>query len=327
MIEFYTNRKERDIRMLQDTHCTSSDVLHSPVHSVTLAYAGLQFVVEVPESAVEGLLQEFGYFIQAGRSETWDFQIKIQHRPDLQKITHAPVDFAPMAISAMGIDGREPTTLHIQRFEDGSFQFRNVYTEGSFDGQQTVDAISYHPNPVLSVQAILTNVMSDLLLKHDRFFLHASGILHRDKAFLFSGKSGDGKTTVVWQSDGRTILSDELVCLSAEEDGSFIAHGTPYYGSWGRIGDDARAPLHCIHFLAKTPYNRIDALTPKDAFKRACQVVCFLAPSPEQSRKLLGYASRLVPYARLLSFKPTPELWSFLSDPSLFEKGLSHDFL
>ncbi len=87
-------------------------------------------------------------------------------------------------------------------------------------------------------------------------WMHASGVIHEGRAYLFSGPSGAGKSTIsdiLADQPGFTVLHDELVAVSP--DGPFFrAWSSPMRGTRPasvRLG----APLDAIFFLKHAEAN------------------------------------------------------------------------
>lgn len=74
---------------------------------------------------------------------------------------------------------------------------------------------------------------ANILLSKGALHLHSSFVLYRDKAILFTGPSGIGKTTQaeLWRDyeDGLIVNGD--AALIREVDGVWTAFGTPIHGS------------------------------------------------------------------------------------------------
>ena len=92
------------------------------------------------------------------------------------------------------------------------------------------------------------------LLKYDGFYLHSSAVVHKGKAYLFSGRSGEGKSTHtrLWQDtfggDTRVINDDKPALRYI--DGVWYAYGTPWCGKEG-MGCNASVPLKALFLLER----------------------------------------------------------------------------
>lgn len=74
-----------------------------------------------------------------------------------------------------------------------------------------------------------------LLLKYNAFLLHSSVVMYKNKAVLFCGASGAGKSTQaeLWKKYlGADIINGDR-CVVMKKDGSFLGGGSPWCGTSG----------------------------------------------------------------------------------------------
>ncbi len=165
-------------------------------------------------------------------------------------------------------------------------------------------------------QDVLRITYFHLLLEQRGLLVHASGLLRRQKAWVFPGPSGAGKTTIVRCSPGLRLLSDEIVALQLADDGpGVMALGTPFYGEWGQPGEQIAAPLAGLYFPRQAKENRLVPLTPREVLTRLLPCVCTFSAWPSRLQKIFDSTSELV--ARVpgydLHFRPEPELWQAIN--------------
>ena len=114
--------------------------------------------------------------------------------------------------------------------------------------RQAVFASPLNPYSIDTVLRILHGL---LLVRHGGFLLHAASAIRNGKAFLFSGLSGAGKTTIAGLSPpDATLLTDEISYVR-RESGRYIACGTPFAGELARLGANKSAPIETLFLLAK----------------------------------------------------------------------------
>ncbi len=110
-------------------------------------------------------------------------------------------------------------------------------------------------------------VLSSLLAAKSGCLVHACGIAHKGRGFLFTGSSGRGKTTMARLWDGMgTVLSDERTALR-ERDGRLWVYGTPWYGDLG-ASVNMGVPLDGIFFLEGRDLNHVRQMKPAMAAAR-----------------------------------------------------------
>jgi hypothetical protein len=154
-----------------------------------------------------------------------------------------------------------------------------------------------------------------LLLERRGLLLHASGLGRQGKAFLFPGVSGAGKTTVVRNSAGLPVLSDDMVAVQLKEvDHGVVAHGTPFYGDWDRPGEEISLPLKGFYFPCHSQENLVIPLTPGEVIKRLLPCVCTFTTNVRRSSRLFDQVVQLaerVPGFEL-QFRPGPDFWKVI---------------
>jgi len=104
-------------------------------------------------------------------------------------------------------------------------------------------------------------------LSADGLLIHASGVVRQGHGYIFPGPSGSGKTTIVRQSPGMSILSDDLLGIDLSK-GRVFALGTPFYGDWGTPGEAVKVPVKGLYFPTHGLENIIVPLTYEMAVKK-----------------------------------------------------------
>lgn len=161
-------------------------------------------------------------------------------------------------------------------------------------------------------QNVLRIVYFHLLLEGQGLLLHASALAESGQAFVFPGPSGAGKTSIVQQSPGRLVLTDEIAAVEAAGNGHPpLAHGTPFFGDWGQPGENVTAPLRGFYFPVQDRENRLVPLTPAETLTRLLPCVCSYTTRKDLLQKLFDTSIRLTERIPgfALHFRPEPGLW------------------
>jgi hypothetical protein len=172
--------------------------------------------------------------------------------------------------------------------------------------QQTV-------NPY-SLDCVLRIVHTLLLARKGGFLLHASSAIRNGRAFLFSGVSGAGKTTIARLAPpDAAMLTDEISYVTRQE-GRYSAVGTPFYGELARVGENLRAPIEALYLLAKGPENRIEPVAGADAVRGLLGNILFFARDSEFVRLVFNAALDFVGRVpvRRLTFVPDSSVWELI---------------
>src|SRR5208282_1412112 len=115
----------------------------------------------------------------------------------------------------------------------------------------------------------------DWLIERGGFLLHAASAICDGRAYLFSGVSGAGKTTMTRLAPADiTLLTDEISYLRASADG-YAACGTPFAGELAKAGENRTAPVSALFFLEKGLENRVDELSSAEAVRRLMRNILF----------------------------------------------------
>jgi hypothetical protein len=199
--------------------------------------------------------------------------------------------------------------------ERGDFSARWNAREGT-------GLVRQNANPY-SLDAVLRILHSLILAGRGGFLLHAASAICEGQAYLFSGISGAGKTTItrLAPSDA-TLLTDEISYVrpevrdevrhdAARASAAYRAFGTPFAGELAKPGENTSAPIGALFFLEKGPQNRIEPMPASEAVRRLMRNILFFAEDPALVEKLFASACELVASLpiRRLTFYPDPRVW------------------
>jgi hypothetical protein len=169
------------------------------------------------------------------------------------------------------------------------------------------------PNPY-SIDAVLRIVHTLLLAKEGGFLLHASSGIRNGRAFLFSGVSGAGKTTIARLAPSDvTLLTDEISYITRHAE-SFSAFGTPFAGELQKAGANVNAPVAALYLLAKGNENKIEPLNQMEATRALMRNILFFADDPAMVNLVFEAACdfvNCVPVQRL-TFLPDARVWDLI---------------
>jgi hypothetical protein len=175
--------------------------------------------------------------------------------------------------------------------------------------------VRQNANPY-SLDSVMRIVHSLILSERGGFLLHAASGICDGGAYLFSGVSGAGKTTMTRLAPPNiTLLTDEISYLRPSADG-YAAFGTPFAGELAKAGENCSAPVSALFFLEQGPENRIDELSSTEAVRRLMRNILFFAEDRGLVERLFATACDFVARVpiRRLTFYPDARVWDVVRD-------------
>ncbi len=191
--------------------------------------------------------------------------------------------------------------------------------------------VRQNANPY-SLDSVLRIVHSLIIAERGGFLLHSASAICRapsagfsDRAYLFSGVSGAGKTTMTRLAPPDiTLLTDEMSYLRPNRDG-YSAFGTPFAGELARSGENRSAPVAALFFLEQGPENRIEELPSPEAVRRLMRNILFFAEDQGLVNMLFATACDFVARVpiRRLTFYPDARVWDLVRN---FERDFERKY-
>jgi len=101
-------------------------------------------------------------------------------------------------------------------------------------------------------------VMHYLTVKSDAVMIHASCIFDGIKGRIFTGFSGNGKSTMskIWADAGNLVINDDRLIIRKHDD-RFYAYNTPMFYK----DIPKKAALDAIYFISHSPENKVKQLS------------------------------------------------------------------
>lgn len=211
-----------------------------------------------------------------------------------------PDQFDPDADAEVWLDNGE---WHMQR---GDFLAR-------WNPRERKGLIRQSPNPH-SIDSVLRLVHTLLLAPKGGFLLHASSGIRNGKAFLFSGVSEAGKTTMARLAPSDVTLLTDEVSYIRKIDAQYTAYGTPFAGEFGEPGQNISAPIAALYLLRKASENTISTVNPAEAIRRLMRNVLFFAHDKELVHLVFASVCAFVEAVPIyqLSFFPDQRVWELI---------------
>lgn len=164
-------------------------------------------------------------------------------------------------------------------------------------------AVREHADPYLETLAVYRK-LAQLLVQDDILLMHGAVVAVDGQAYLFTAKSGTGKTTHTWLwmrqfGDRAVMVNGDKPLLHITSEGVTV-YGTPWDGK-EHLSTNTSCPLKALCILTRSETNHIERISKKEALPMLCQQ-SYRPCSPIGAQKTLALVDRLgssVPLYRL----------------------------
>lgn len=166
----------------------------------------------------------------------------------------------------------------------------------------------------------LKYLMAYLALQHGGLLFHCAGLLIGGQVYLFTGRSGSGKSTVVALSPQAVALNDDMVLL--RPDGlAWRAFGTPFWNAdtTRRDGQTASGAVTGIYRLVQDRREYVEPVTTAVAASELVANCPVVNGDPVKLPVVMDRCRQLatvVPLRRL-HFRKTPDFWELVQRRSI----------
>lgn len=134
------------------------------------------------------------------------------------------------------------------------------------------------------------------LIAFQAFVMHGAVLELDGKAYVFTAKSGVGKTThtKLWVEyfEGRASYINGDKPIIRCKDGVWYAYGTPWMGK-EKFGSQSSAPIQAVCFIERGEENKIQKIADKEVIDRVFHQL-FFPEDPEMLIEFMGLADDFV---------------------------------
>ena len=197
------------------------------------------------------------------------------------------------------------------RAEGGLWRLRRGDFRAEWDPETRRGWIRQRLSPY-AADSVLRIVHTLLLSREHGFLLHASSVVRNGRAYLFTGPSGAGKTTIARLAPADAVVLTDEISYVRRVGGRYMAYGTPFAGELSDSGEPVSAPIAAVFGLAWASDPIRDPLTAGAAVRILMRNMLFFAADPALTGHLLETAcdfAGVVPAFRL-AFAPDARVWA-----------------
>ena len=171
-----------------------------------------------------------------------------------------------------------------------------AFEQEKSDREKTLEGIPLvqYPRPYLESLAIYRKI-AEKMLDYNTILFHGSALSVDGQGFLFTAKSGTGKSTHTrfWREtfgDRVVMVNDDKPLLKITDDGVLVC-GTPWDGKH-RISTNTIVPLKGLCILTRAEENRVERVSAEQAMPMLLQQ-SHRPPTPAGMVKLLKLLEQL----------------------------------
>jgi hypothetical protein len=166
-----------------------------------------------------------------------------------------------------------------------------------------------------AIDSVMRIIHSLVLARSSGFLLHSASAIRCGRAFLFTGVSGAGKTTVARLAPPDAALLTDEVSYVRRIESDYYAFGTPFAGELGIPGEDVAAPIAAVYFLRKGQHNQVAPIDARNGIGPLLRNVLFFTNDGTLTKQLFDtvcdFAAK-VPLCEL-TFEPKQEVWDLVA--------------
>lgn len=148
------------------------------------------------------------------------------------------------------------------------------------------------------------------------FAMHAAGVMHEGRAYLFAGPSGSGKTTVTRLARPAVSLGDDFAAVLPDAGAGWVAPGMPFDNAERAAPEPERGPFPVAGIWRLDKSDETAVERPPDALAAASLLACVAMPwaMPERAGALLDHVGRFVAGGGFATLRFTRDaaLWTHL---------------
>ncbi len=176
-------------------------------------------------------------------------------------------------------------------------------------------------NSAFAEYSLLLEQTANPLLRFDRFFFHGASFIWNGKAYIFTGKSGVGKTTMLkhWMD----LYPEEIEIINGDKpiielkNSVFTVYPSPWTGKEGWSGNRP-ADLAGIICLEQGKENRFFRLNKKDAVFPVFLQFLYISSDKESVDLVCDYERELI---------TNVPVWKYINDGSMNAAKLLYNSL
>lgn len=173
-----------------------------------------------------------------------------------------------------------------------------IYEREKSDKERELEGLPpFTPSDAYLETLALYRKIADSMIDFDTILFHGSALAMDGKAYIFTAKSGTGKSTHtrLWREafgDRVVMINDDKPLIKITDSGATV-YGTPWCGKHN-LGENVSAPLFAIVSLDRSKVNRVEKSDSKMMFPK-------ILSQTYRTKNILGLQKTLALTDKMLS--------------------------
>jgi hypothetical protein len=209
-----------------------------------------------------------------------------------------------------------PLTLPRTIFESEKITISSDGAKGYYDFNNRIGELSVSlKNPQIIIENYLRLIYAITIFSSGGLLLHSAGIIRKERAYIFFGHSGSGKTTISRISKKSTVLSDDLVILLPSSN-HWVAHATPFWNPIEGQFVHTSASINGLYHLVQDRKVFKVKLSKSKALAELLSNVPIIPLFPEMNNRLLERGLNIINSLPIyaLHFLPDSSFWDVIDE-------------
>jgi hypothetical protein len=167
-----------------------------------------------------------------------------------------------------------------------------------------------------ALRTALLNWLSTILAERRwGLIVHSSCVVNEAEAYLFTGYSGAGKSTVASLSRPRSLLADESSLLQIPEVGRIMVHDSPFRNDFLEPAEVSPVPLRAVYLLEQSAQVGKKRLRGSEALLALFDKIVHWKYDNHESTRLIHQCKMLVERVPVyvLEFQKNDRFWEVIS--------------
>ncbi|THF74707.1 hypothetical protein [Cohnella fermenti] len=200
--------------------------------------------------------------------------------------------------------------------KDGDGGIKVTRADFRLESEADLKTASLRFHDYFGLRTGLLNWLSRILARLNwGMLIHSSCIVQDGQAYIFSGYSGAGKTTIASMSRPRPIMADETALVELCEDGRVLIHDSPFRNDFKEPYRAGPVPLKGIYLIKQSPNVEQHLMSKSAAMLSLFDKIVFWRFERDESLGLIRQCRALVERIPVyeLEFQKNDRFWEAIS--------------